>query len=82
MKTVAAPIYFGLLQTTETAITTDKRRRKENLYKDFLAGGQMWVDWASCRLWPPQFWSFTKYKNHNTNVNNKKKRKANLEEDL
>ena len=31
--------------------------------------------------WLPQFWSFTKYKNHTTNANNEK-RKVNLEEDL
>ena len=28
------------------------------------------------------FWSFTKYRHHNTNANKFKKRKANLEEDL
>ena len=43
MKTVAAPIYFGLLQSTETTVPSDKRR-KANLYKDFLAGGQMWQE--------------------------------------
>ena len=30
MKTVAAPIYIGLLQSIETTIPTDKRRKKEN----------------------------------------------------
>ena len=30
MKTVAAPIYFGLLQSTETTIPTDKKKEKES----------------------------------------------------
>ena len=44
MKTVAVPIYFGLLQSTEITIPRDKRKRKESKpLKDFLAGGQMSV---------------------------------------
>ena len=30
MKTVAAPIYFGLLQSTETTIPTDTKKEKES----------------------------------------------------
>ena len=30
MKTVATPIYFGLLQSTETTIPTDKREKNES----------------------------------------------------
>ena len=38
MKTVAAPIYFGLLQSTETTIPTDKKKEKESKpLKGFLS---------------------------------------------
>ena len=65
MKTVAAPIYFGLLQSTETTIPTDlkkEKKRKQTFLKGFFSRrtgvGRTWHhdDWL------PQFWSFTKYK--------------------
>ena len=116
MKTVAAPIYFGLLQSTETTIPTDKRRkkrkqtfkrifskrtdvgrtgyhddsgrpnfgllrsaktiiptptkkkRKVNLEENLLAGGtdvSRTGHHGDCGR-PNLFWSFTKYRNHNT----------------
>ena len=34
MKTMAAPIYFGFLQSTDTIIPMPKKRRKENLEED------------------------------------------------
>ena len=37
MKTVAAPIYFGLLQSTDT-INPMPKKRKANLEDDLLAG--------------------------------------------
>ena len=33
MKTVAASIYFGLLQSTEITIPTDKREKRKQTFK-------------------------------------------------
>ena len=78
MKTVAAPIYFGLLQSTETTILTDKKKEKESKpLKGFLAGGQMWVGLGiMTTVAAPIFGLLIP-----TPIT-KKEKKANLEEDL
>ena len=49
MKTVATPIYFGLLQSTEATLPTDKRKTKESKPLEVFfsrrtdVAGQMWV---------------------------------------
>ena len=62
MKTVAVPIYFGLLHSTETTIPTDKgKKKKANLQKDLLAGGtdvSRTGHHEDCGR-PNLFWSFT-----------------------
>ena len=66
MKTVAVPIYFGLLHSTETTIPTDKRKKKKaNLQKDLLAGGTG-VSRAAHHVAAPIYQST---ENHNTNAN-------------
>ena len=75
MKTVAAPIYFGLLQSTDTIIPMPiNKKRKANLEEDILAGG---IEGCGC----PRLDGY-KVQKPKYPVPIKTKRKANLEEDL
>ena len=73
MKTVAAPIYFSLLQSTNTTIPTPIKilKKETNLEEELLAGDTVvgrTEHHEDCGR-PNLFLSFTKYKYHNTNAN-------------
>ena len=70
LQSTETTIYNANKKNTETIIATPiKKKRKANLEEDFLTGGtdvSRTGHHEDCGR-PNLFWSFTKYRNHNTN---------------
>ena len=83
MKTVAAPIYFGLLQSTETTIPIDKKKEKERKpLKGFFWRTDVGRTGHHDDCGRPNFGLLQSTKTIIPTPITKKEKKANLEEDL